>query len=165
MFAAVEGHLAERPEGTEVLFTLQPHELVRDIRIKGNFLMLESELARLLRLRSAEPFSDEIVRGDVERMLRYYEELGYEGTMVDPEISRESGEVRVTYRIGEGRPRVVQEVLLRGSHELGRSEILGALGVRRNSFYRGSDLQRRVGQPAGLLPAARVPRRPGRLAR
>jgi hypothetical protein len=83
----------------------------------------------MLRLRPAEPFNEEIVRGDVERVLRHYDEQGYEGTTVAEEISREAGEVRVTYRIREGRPRVVREVILRGNSGLGRAEILGALGM------------------------------------
>ena len=92
-----------------MIFTLRPHLLVKDVRVKGNFLVLERDLARMLRLRPAEPFSEEIVRGDIERMLRHYEEQGYEGTTVAEEISRGAGEVRVTYRISEGRPRVVHE--------------------------------------------------------
>ena len=130
------------PGGPRVLFTLRPHPLVRDVRVKGNFLVLERDLAPMLRLRPAEPFREEIVRGDIERMLRHYEEEGYEGTTVVEEISRGAGEVRVIYRIREGRPRVVRAVLLRGNRELGEREILGAIGINRYSFLRGADLQR-----------------------
>ncbi len=142
LFADVAARLTDGPAGPEVAFTLQPHVLVKEVRIKGNFLVLESDLSRMLRLRPAEPFSDAIVRGDIERMLRHYEEQGYEGTTVAEEISREAGEVRVTYRIGEGRPMVVREVVLRGNSGLGSGEILEALGMNRYTFFRGSDLQR-----------------------
>jgi len=142
LFAEVEARLTDGPTGMNVLFTLRPHLLVKEVRIKGNFLVLERDLARMLRLRSAEPFSETILRGDIERMLRYYEEQGYEGTTVAEEISRAAGEVRVTYRIGEGRPRVVRGVLLRGNRGLGAEEILGALGMKRYTFFRGTDLQR-----------------------
>ena len=142
LFAEADARLADRPDGTEVIFTLRPHLLVKEVRVKGNVIILERDLSRMLRLRPAEPFSEEIVRGDIERMLRYYEEQGYEGTTVAEEISRGAGEVRVTYRIGEGRPRVVQKVLLHGNRGLAESEILGALGMNRYTFFRGSDLQR-----------------------
>ena len=142
LFAEADARLTDRPDGTEVIFTLRPHLLVKEVRLKGNVIILERDLSRMLRLRAAEPFSEEIVRGDIERLLRYYEEQGYEGTTVVEEVSRGAGEVRVTYRIGEGRPRVVQKVLLHGNRGLAESEILGALGMNRYTFFRGSDLQR-----------------------
>ena len=142
LFAEADARLTDRPDGAEVIFTLRPHLLVKDVRVKGNIIILERDLTRMLRLRPAEPFSEEIVRGDIERMLRFYEEQGYEGTTVAEEISREAGEVRVTYRIDEGRPRVVHKVLLHGNRGLAESEILGALGMTQYTFFRGSDLQR-----------------------
>ena len=165
LFAEVDARLVDRPAGTEVLFTLRPHLLVKEVRVKGNFLVLERDLSRMLRLRPAEPFSEEIVRGDIERVLRYYEDQGYEGTTVAEEISRKAGEVRVTYRIGEGRRQ-------------GRA--VGA-PARQPRARRGRDPRRardepvhvlsrlrspaRARQPAGLLPAAGLPRRARRLAR
>ena len=142
LFAEADARLVDRPDGAEVGFTLRPHLLVKDVRVKGNIIILERDLARMLRLRPAEPFSEEIVRGDIERMLRYYEEQGYEGATVVEEVSRGAGQVRVTYRISEGRPRVVQKVLLRGNRGIGESEILGVLGINRYTFFRGADLQR-----------------------
>jgi outer membrane protein insertion porin family len=142
LFARADARQIDGPDGAHLLFTLQPQELVREVRIKGNFLVLEGDLERMLRLRTAEPFDAALVRGDVERLLRYYEDQGYAGTTVAEEIARDAGEVRVTYRIGEGRPRVVREVLLRGNRGLDESEILGALGLSRYTFFRGADLQR-----------------------
>lgn len=141
LFAEVDGLLTDSPAGTNVLFTLRPHLLVKEVRIKGNFLALESDLASLLRLRPAEPFNEKIVQGDIERVLRHYEEQGYEGTAVADEVSSEAGEVRVTYRISEGRPRVVREILLRGNRGLSEGEILGALGMSRYTFFRDADFQ------------------------
>ncbi|MHB8834347.1 MAG: outer membrane protein assembly factor BamA [Candidatus Methylomirabilia bacterium] len=142
LFAEVDARQTDGPAGTNVLFTLRPHLLVREVGIKGNFLVLERDLASLLRLRPAEPFNEEIVRGDIERVIRHYDEQGYEGTTVVEEISRGVGEVSVTYRIGEGRPRVVREIVLRGNLGLGRPEVLGALGMSRYTFFRGANLQR-----------------------
>lgn len=142
LFAEVDARQTDEPDGTGVLFTLRPNLLVREVRVKGNFLVLERDLANLLRLRPAEPFNEELVRGDIERVLRRYDEQGYEGTSVVEEISRAGGEVKVTYRIEEGRPRVVREILLNGNRGLGRAEILRALGMSRYTFFRGSDFQR-----------------------
>ena len=89
LFVEADARLADRPDGAEVIFTLRPHLLVKDVRVKGNIIILERDLARMLRLRPAEPFSEEIVRGDIERILRFYEEQGHEGATVVEEISRE----------------------------------------------------------------------------
>jgi outer membrane protein assembly factor BamA len=142
LFAEADARLNDRPDGAEVAFTLRPHLLVKDVKVKGNIVILERDLARMLRLRPAEPFSEEIVRGDIERILRFYEEQGHEGSTVAEVVSREAGQVRVTYRINEGRPRVVQKVLLKGNRGVAGSEILGVLGMSRYTFFRGSDLQR-----------------------
>jgi outer membrane protein insertion porin family len=141
LFNESAARLVEQPGGAAVQFTLQPYLLVKDVRVAGNVFVLESDLARMVRLRSAEPFNDAIVRGDVERMRRHYEEQGFEDTAVAAEVSPEAGEVRVTYRIDEGRPRVVRTVVLRGNHGLREGELLGALGISRYTFFRGADLQ------------------------
>ena len=136
-----EASVAATGEG-EVLFTLRPHPLVADVRIKGNFLALERDLTPLLRLRSAAPFREEVVRSDVARLLRHYEEQGYEGTTVAEEIARGPDEVRVTYRIGEGQPLVVDRVVLRGNRGESSPDVLAALGINRFTFFRDVDLQR-----------------------
>ena len=142
LFDEVAGELVEAPAGWGALFTVRPHLLVKDVRVKGNFLVLERDLSPMLRLRPAEPFREEIVRGDKERLLRHYEEQGYEGTAVAEEIAPGAGQVRVTYRITEGRPRVVREILLRGNRELGAKEILASIGINEYTFFRDADLQR-----------------------
>lgn len=142
LFAEVAADVVEGPEGPGVRFTLRPHPLVGEVRIKGNFLVLERDLSAMLRLREAEPFREDVVKSDIERMLRHYEEQGYEGTTVVEEISRRDGEARVTYRVDEGRPRVVREVRVRGNRDVGDREVLGAFGVARFRFFRGADLQR-----------------------
>ncbi len=142
LFAEVGARLAVGPVGPGVIFTLLPHPLVREVLVKGNFLVLERDLVLMVRLRPAEPFREELVRGDSERILRHYDEQGYEGTTVAEEIVRGDGEVSVTYRISEGRPRVVREILVRGNRELGEGEIRKAFGINPYTFFRGADLQR-----------------------
>ena len=56
-----------------MIFTLRPHLLVKDVRVKGNIVILSVPLL-VVALCPAEPFSEAIVRGDIERLLRFYEE-------------------------------------------------------------------------------------------
>ncbi len=142
LFAEVSAELREETAGPVVAFTVQPHPLVREVQVRGNFLVLERDLTQVLRMRVAEPFREEIARGDVERLRRHYEEQGYEGTLVRLEVARGDGEVTVTYRVREGRPQVVREVVVRGNSGVEEREVLGALGISRYTFFRGAELQR-----------------------
>lgn len=125
-----------------VQFTLRPHPLVTEVRIRGNFLVLERDLAPLLRLRPAAPFSEEVVRGDAARLLRHYEEQGYQDTSVAEEIQRAADAITVTYRITEGQPLVVDKVVLRGNRGEASPAVHAALGISRFTFFRDVDLQR-----------------------
>ena len=125
----------ELPAGAAVTFTVRPHPLVGEVRIRGNLLLLESTLAPILRLRPAEPFQEELARSDVDRLKRHYADEGFEGTEVVEEIVRRRGVVEVTYRIREGRPAVVREVIIRGADTLHRKELAAALGVSSFTFF------------------------------
>ncbi|HWR98442.1 MAG TPA: outer membrane protein assembly factor BamA [Candidatus Methanoperedens sp.] len=142
LFAAVAGEVAAGPAGPRVLFSLQPFPLVRDVTIRGNFLLLDRDLSAVVRLRAASPFREELVRGDIDRMLRHYEEKGFEGTTIVEEVKHGAGEVGVVYRVREGHPRVVADVIVRGAAAVGAERVREALGINRYAFFRGEDLQR-----------------------
>jgi outer membrane protein insertion porin family len=146
LFSEVSAAVAPADAGAEVQFTLRPYPLVQDVRIKGNFLVLERDLAPLVRLRAAEPFREETMRGDVARLLRHYADLGYEKTTVVEQVARRGDEVRVTYRIGEGRPQVLREIVLAGNRGVGNEDALREIGLVRYSFFRDADLQRGLDQ-------------------
>ncbi|HEY5999423.1 MAG TPA: outer membrane protein assembly factor BamA, partial [bacterium] len=142
LFESVAGAIEPGPAGPRVIFTLAPYALVRSVAIKGNYLVLERDLAPAVRLRPALPFREETVRGDIGRMLRYYGEQGFEGTAITDEVERGEGEVRVVYRVAEGRARFVGRVEVRGAAGVDADEARAALGIGRYTMYRSADLQR-----------------------
>jgi len=144
LFESVAATSGPAPGGERVTFTVRPFPLVGDVRVRGNLLLLESTLLPILRLRPAEPFREELLQGDVERLERHYADEGFEGTEVAGEVRRRTGVVEVTYRIREGRPAVVREVQIRGADSLGRKEISAALGVSGFTFFREAELSRGV---------------------
>ena len=146
LFAGVAGELVAGPAGPRVLFTLQPYPLVKDVSIKGNFLVLDRDLLPAVQLRVAAPFREETVRGDINRMVRHYEDKGFDGTTIAEEVARRGDEVRVVYRVREGRPRVVETIVVRGAAGVGEAEVRTALGISRYAFFQDADLQRGLEQ-------------------
>jgi outer membrane protein insertion porin family len=142
LFSEVAGEVAGGPAGPRVLFTLKTLPLVKDVAIRDNYFVLERDLAPAVRLHAAAPYREEVVRGDIARMLRHYEEQGFEGTAITEEAQRGDDEVRVVYRVREGRPRVVAEIVVRGAASVTEEEVRAALGLTRYAFFRDVDLQR-----------------------
>lgn len=140
-FDAVAVDVMDAPAGAIVFFTVSPRPLVRDVRIRGNLLILEKDLLPALRLRPAEPFLEEVLAGDVSRLLRHYGDEGFSGTEVVPEVERERDTVRVVFRIREGRPEVIRDIRVEGAAGVDPGEVADALGLRRFTFFRQERLQ------------------------
>lgn len=144
LFAQVQAEMRTDAGGQRVIFQVRPHPLVDEVRVKGNFLLLERDLVPVLRLRPAEPFHEETARADVERLRRHYDEEGFAGTEVFEELARRQDTVRVVYRIREGKPEVIREIVMQGNRGLETRELLTQLGLSRFTFFRAANLQRGV---------------------
>jgi outer membrane protein insertion porin family len=142
LFAEAHGEAQEAAGGPRLFFHLTPLPLVKDVRIRGNFLILDRDLIPVLRLRPAEPFSEEVLRGDLERLRRHYEEAGFADTRVSEERRRERDEVTVTYRIREGRPEVVGAIAVTGNAAVPTREVLDAFSLGRYTFFQAAALQK-----------------------
>jgi outer membrane protein insertion porin family len=164
LFEQVQAETIPDPPGLRVVFQVRPYPLVDEVRIKGNFLLLERDLRPVLRLRPVEPFVEATVRADVERLRRHYDDEGFSGTEVTEEVDRRPDAVSVTYHVKEGKPEVVREVVIRGSSGIEAGEVSAKLGLTRFTFYRGVNLQRGVErvkdfyQSRGYLDVKVVPR-------
>ncbi len=86
----------------------------------------EADLLKLCRLRSGKRFERSVMHGDERALRDYYGERGYiahpslretSWEFLDPELRFDSGkhEVEIAYKIGQGRRRVIREVLFQGA--------------------------------------------------
>jgi outer membrane protein insertion porin family len=104
LFGSVSVTTEEAPEGISVLFELGQMERVNRIRIKGNWLVLSSSIYRILAMQQGDPFEEETLPAEAERIKGLYEKKGWYETVVTYSYDQdpEDGSVRIDYRIRRG---------------------------------------------------------------
>jgi outer membrane protein insertion porin family len=104
LFRSVSVQIEEAPQGVSIRFDLWQMERVTKIRIKGNWLVLSSSIYRILAMQAGDPFEEEALPAEVERIQSLYEKKGWYETAVTPgfEQDPEDGSVLLSYRIRRG---------------------------------------------------------------
>lgn len=82
-FAAVHVDLIPGPRGETLIFTVTPHETVKDIRIRGKYPLFESDILNQMTLYPGTPFSRTDLSDQAEAIVRRYQREGY----IDPQVS------------------------------------------------------------------------------
>ncbi len=104
LFRSVSVAVEETPEGVSIRFDLWQMERVNKIKIKRNWLVLSSSIYRILGMQQGDPFEEEALPSEVERIKDLYEKKGWYETAVTPSYEQdpEDGSVRLTYLIRRG---------------------------------------------------------------
>lgn len=104
LFRSVSVEVSERPEGSSVLFDLWQMERVHRIKTRGNWLVLSSSIHRILAMQEGDPFQEEVLPREAERIEALYEKKGwYESNVTySYEQNPEDGSVRIRYPIRRG---------------------------------------------------------------
>ena len=104
LFRSVSVQMEEAPEGISIRFDLRQMERVNKIRIKGNRLVLSSSIYRILAMQQGDPFEEEALPPEVERIKALYEKKGWYDTDVTSSFGQdpEDGSIRLEYRIKRG---------------------------------------------------------------
>lgn len=82
-FAAVHVDSIPGPGGETLIFTVTPHETVKDIRIRGKYPLFESDILNQMTLYPGTPFSRADLSDQAEAIVRRYQREGY----IDPQVS------------------------------------------------------------------------------
>lgn len=136
--ANVKGTVSRTADGSQAVIDLKITEgrktLTGDISLDGNTAVTSEELAGVLKLRTAEPFSERLLEEDRYRLLSLYSAKGYLYTRIEiekkPAFAAETTSpegksgapadtgpevMHVRYRIAEDRQVAVGKVILRGN--------------------------------------------------
>jgi outer membrane protein insertion porin family len=91
---------------------------VGSIRLQGAQTIAEPELRSQLTLRRGDPFDEKRAQDDVDRLLAVYERRGYREVRItlDRRFDDDDHSVHLTYRIEEGTPTVVGDVIIQGNY-------------------------------------------------
>lgn len=104
LFRTVSVQVEREPEGISVRVDLEQMERVRKIRIKGNWLVLDSSIYRILAMQEGDAFEEEGLPREVERIQGLYEKKGWYETRATSSYEQdpEDGSIQIRYHIRRG---------------------------------------------------------------
>ena len=90
---------------------------VRDIKFEGNLKLSEAKLREGLLMHSGKPILDALKEADRKSLLAKYYEIGCIDTQIlpEPRYTDQPGVVDLLYRIEEGEPYLLGELIVRGN--------------------------------------------------
>jgi outer membrane protein insertion porin family len=101
----------------QVVIDEGPRTFVQAVALEGAQRIPESELRSQLTLQAGDPFDAERLQEDVDRLAALYERRGYRQARLTVERRLTDGErfIHLTYRIDEGQPTVVGDIIVQGN--------------------------------------------------
>ena len=123
-------------KNVKLTFILQPKEIVRDVRFKGNKHVSETRLRAALKSKEGTEYAEEIVRQDVNRIRRLYKGVGFYEVKVTTEVRKLAPqEVELTFRIEEGDRALIGQVSFVGNSAFNSKTLLKESKLKENTPY------------------------------
>jgi len=134
------------PDRKKMFITIDVHEGERYVfgnhTWEGNEVLSDSLLDAAVRFKAGEVFNAEKLSATEGAIYAEYSERGYLYLLVDPEESFRGDTVDVTFRITEGQPSHVNDVLVEGNLKTKEKVIRRELSILPGNLFRRSALMR-----------------------
>ncbi len=145
----VDSQFKSSPEGDTVLYQIdrQRRHKVTAVRVEGNKQLPNSRLMPSIavqrkRFFSHGDFSNDLVRTSVRNLTGIYQAEGFSEVKVTSSVTRQSGDVQVTFRVVEGPRNIVNAVSIEGADTFPESEFAPqGLKVRAGQPYSQAHVQ------------------------
>jgi outer membrane protein insertion porin family len=122
--------------GVKVTFVVTERPFLRDIEFAGNEKISSSELLEKIDLRLGGVYSPVDVQRAVEKIRDAYEDDGYFEVQVAPAVEKFSdGDVKVVFRVTEGRRMTIDQITITGNKGLTAEQIKGALETKERQYF------------------------------
>ena len=122
--------------GIKVTFVVVERPLLRDIAFAGNRRISTSSLQEKVDLKLGTVYEPVEVQKAVEKLREYYEEEGYFEAQVASEIERVAdGDVRVVFRITEGRRISIDRIVIEGAKGLTPAQIKNVMATQERQYF------------------------------
>jgi outer membrane protein insertion porin family len=145
-FDDVQVRVEEFEGGVRVIFVVVERPLVREVSFEGNQEVRTEELREKAAVRVGVLYNPVEVQRAVEAVRQRYEEDGFFGVAISPRTERTpEGDLRVVFRIDEGRKMYIDRIVIEGNQALTAKQIKGAMATQERLFY--------------ILPFSKVTRR------
>jgi len=119
----------------DVIFRVVERPLIRDVRLEGDSEVDEADLEEALGVRGRTIYDPEKVRRGIERARGLFEKEGYLDVVITPEIeSAPTGEVDLVYRIEQGEPIRIGEILFEGNENFSDRELKAIMAIKEAWF-------------------------------
>ncbi len=145
-FDDVQVRVEEFEGGVRLIFVVTERPLVREVSFEGNQEIKTEELRDKAAIRVGVLYNPVEVQRATEAIRQRYEEEGFFGVQITPRTERTpEGDLRVVFRIAEGRKMYIDRIVIEGNQALSAKQIKGAMATQERLFW--------------ILPFSKVSRR------
>lgn len=135
-FEDVQLKVEEFEGGVKVTFVVVERPLIRDIVFVGNKRLSTATLQEKLDLKLGTVYNPVEVQNARDKLKEHYEDEGYFEVQVDPQIERVvEGDVRVVFRITEGRRITIDRIVIEGAQGLTPRQIKRIMATQERQFF------------------------------
>ncbi len=113
-----------------------------NVTIKGDSVMKEADLRRLIRYHSGEPYNTKLAQATLQDLFGVYSEEGYIYAQVAPVENVRSDTVDITYEIAEGTPATIRLVGIEGNEQTHDNVIRREISSLPGYTFRRSEVMR-----------------------
>ncbi|MFN3598213.1 MAG: outer membrane protein assembly factor BamA [Aquificaceae bacterium] len=149
----VDYELVPKKGASKVVYTIQEGEpeYVKSINFTGNKTfrrgrlldLMETKPVSLLALRLKPPFSEEVLREDINKIRDFYKSEGFLEVKVDYSIKREGNRYHITINIQEGPRYRLGDLKIEGNNLFAYGELVGnILKKNKGGYYRREVIDR-----------------------
>jgi len=126
----------ETPKGEiDLKIVLKERPSIKNIELQGNKVLAREEILDALTTKSFSVVSTEKIRGDIDKIKKMYEKVGYYEPKIDYEIKELSqNEAQLIFKIDEGQKSYLTNIVLEGRDKLPESEIRKLLTLKEKSW-------------------------------
>jgi outer membrane protein insertion porin family len=122
--------------GVKVTFVVTERPYVREVEVVGNKKIDTNTLLEKIDLKLGAVYNPVEVQKARERAKEYYEEEGYFEVKITTETSKfGEGDVRVTFRITEGRRITIDSIVIKGNAGLTAKQIKAVMATREREYF------------------------------
>ncbi len=129
--------LAEDFEGgIKIVFVVAERPFIRDIAFSGNRRISTSTLQEKIDLKLGGVYNPVEAQRAAQKLRDHYEDEGYFEAEVSPEIERvPDGDVKVVFRITEGRRITIDRIVIEGAKGLTPKEIKSVMATQERQYF------------------------------
>ncbi|MBI4610696.1 MAG: outer membrane protein assembly factor BamA [Candidatus Rokubacteria bacterium] len=122
--------------GVKVTFVVVERPFIRDIEFVGNRRIDTATLQEKIDLKLGAVYNPVQVQKAVDKLKDHYEEEGYFEVQIAPQVDRvPDGDVKVAFRISEGRRITIDRIVIEGTSGLTPRQVKKAMATQERQFF------------------------------